>query len=285
MTQEDRERIVAIVRECARTHNVSDDVVRRVADAVRPSIRLTSSLDASESLGACRLGGLPDLPADVSWPTFPNPDYGDRECPYHFLMQIDLAAVRPFDARGLLPRAGHLFFFCHWQDGGNNFDWAGEESMVVFAEPGAALRRAEHPGETEDFRVFRPKGLTPAVQWMVPAPCEAGFEPWGGPNYDINATPWAFFEELESRIERVGAFAAGRLPRHRLLGYADFIQSPGVGDNTELLAQVDTDPGCGLPRQPDDMLWGDCGMVYFLIDHDALAERRFHRAFSTIEMC
>lgn len=287
MTQEDRERIGAIVRECARTHGVSDDVVRRVVDAVRASIRLTSSPDATEALGACRLGGLPDLPAGTPWPTFPNPDSGDREYPYHFLMQIDLAAVRAFDARGLLPNAGHLSFFVHWQDDphGHEFGLMGDVSKVVFAEPGAALRRAERPDETKDFRVFRPKGLTPAAQWMVPAPCEAGFEPWGGPNYDINATPWEFFRELESRIERVGAFAAERLPRHRLLGYADFIQSPGVGDNTELLAQVDTDPGCGLPRQPDDMHWGDCGMVYFMIDHDALAARRFDRAFSTIEMC
>ena len=284
MTQAEHERIAAIVGESARTHGVSADVARRVVEAIRPSIRLIFSPESSEGLGACRLGGLPDLPVGIPWPTFANPDYGDREYPYRFLMQIDLAAVTPFDLRELLPKAGHLLFFCHWQDDvhGHKFGLAGDVSKVVFAEPGAALRRSDPPDETEDFRIFRAKGLAPAAQWMVPAPCEAGFEPWG----EIGATPWAFFEEVESRIERVGEFADESMPKHRLLGYADFIQCPGLGDNTELLAQVDTDPAPGAePRRSDDMLWGDCGTVYYLIDHDDLARRQFDRVFSSIEMC
>jgi uncharacterized protein YwqG len=285
MTQEEYERIAAIEGECARTHGVSAEVARRVVEAIRPSIRLISSPESSEGLGTCRLGGLPDLPVGVQWPTFANPDYGGREYPYRFLMQIDLAAVSPFDLRGLLPKSGHLLFFCHWQDDvrGHEFGLMGDVSKVVFAEPRAALRRSDPPDESMDFRIFRAKGLAPAVQWMVPAPCEAGFEPWG----EIEATPWTFFEEVESRIERVGEFADERMPKHRLLGYADFIQCPGLGDNTELLAQVDTDPTRPgpEPRRPDDMLWGDCGTVYYLIDHDDLARRQFDRAFSSIEMC
>jgi hypothetical protein len=163
MTQEEYERLVAAVAESARAHGVSPDVARRVAGAVRPSVRLLSSPNPPEQPGACRLGGLPDLPAGVPWPTFANPDYGSREYPYRFLMQINLAAVSRFDPRGLLPPAGHLFFFAHWQDGDRNFDRAGQESKVIFADPNAELRRAGAPTALCDWRRTSPsrsKGAT-----------------------------------------------------------------------------------------------------------------------------
>ncbi|NNJ25646.1 hypothetical protein LzC2_17190 [Planctomycetes bacterium LzC2] len=64
-------------------------------------------------LGASKLGGTPDLPAGFEWPINTDPDGKNR--PLDFLLQIDLAAVRPAaEAAGVaesLPSDGLLSFF------------------------------------------------------------------------------------------------------------------------------------------------------------------------------
>jgi len=59
----------------ARLHeaNMSRSVVRRIADRSLPALVLetTVSDEASIPVGASKIGGLPDLPKDVAWPTRP----------------------------------------------------------------------------------------------------------------------------------------------------------------------------------------------------------------------
>lgn len=70
--------------------------------------------------GRSKIGGLPDLPKGVSWPTAPG--HGDQikaDLPLHFLAQIDLADLpwRPKD----IPDAGMLLFFGRFDE---SLSWA-----------------------------------------------------------------------------------------------------------------------------------------------------------------
>ncbi|GHO64978.1 hypothetical protein KSC_038700 [Ktedonobacter sp. SOSP1-52] len=73
---------------------------------VRPSIRLvvTPADEATFQPGVSKFGGLPDLPADVSWPTW-------QGLPQSFIAQFRLQDVHSYDAAGVLPAQGMLWFF------------------------------------------------------------------------------------------------------------------------------------------------------------------------------
>ena len=59
-------------------------------------------------IGASKLGGLPDVPADFVWPRFAGTDYEGvkRERPLSFMAQFDLTELASFDAARLLAKAG-----------------------------------------------------------------------------------------------------------------------------------------------------------------------------------
>src|SRR5208337_3792883 len=61
------------------------------------------------------LGGAPELPASLSWPT-----NGDGR-PLMFLGQIRLSSLAGLDVPPECPRKGRLYFFCDGFDGGRIF--------------------------------------------------------------------------------------------------------------------------------------------------------------------
>jgi len=86
----------------------------RIADqlkqSLKPAIRMDSSLVSVHPLplGASKLGGFPDLPSSLAWPTW-------KGAPMVFLAQIQLQEIVPYDIEHLLPSHGFLFFFCQSQ--------------------------------------------------------------------------------------------------------------------------------------------------------------------------
>jgi hypothetical protein len=95
----------------------------------RSSIRLRVDQTARRFVGESRVGGRPAAPIGFTWPTrhvdMPTPSLAwiasqyfpprllppDGTSTFQFVAQIDLAAVAPFDAEGLLPHDGVLLFF------------------------------------------------------------------------------------------------------------------------------------------------------------------------------
>ena len=98
----------------------------------RASIRLytTPVTESTLSVGTSKLGGVPDLPPEVSWPE-------RKDLPQSFIAQIHLNDVRPYDANKALPQDGMLWFFYDAQ----------QECVVV--GPGGA-------GEVEGGVRYRP---------------------------------------------------------------------------------------------------------------------------------
>ncbi|OZB95347.1 YwqG family protein [Paenibacillus sp. XY044] len=75
-------------------------------DTVRQGIRLSKNgVEDYRAAGCSRIGGDPDLPADVEWP------FDSKGTPMTFLAQLRLRELVDHDEASLLPANGALYFF------------------------------------------------------------------------------------------------------------------------------------------------------------------------------
>jgi uncharacterized protein YwqG len=73
----------------------------RLVELARPCIAMAAKNSGPlNHMGCCRLGGIPDVPAEFVWPKNTA-----------FLMQLNLAQIGPLDESNRLPRSGMLYFF------------------------------------------------------------------------------------------------------------------------------------------------------------------------------
>ena len=119
------------------------DWIRAAARPLIPVLRST----LPGSVGTSRLGGEPDLPPDLPWPTH-------EAGPYRFLAQL---ALRELPPNPLIPRTGLLSLFVA-DDEDQSVFWQDEHYVVahLFADPTALVRRPcppdlEQPGITGRF--------------------------------------------------------------------------------------------------------------------------------------
>ena len=90
-----------------------DDILR----FARPSIRVHTHRVEDEAelpLGAAKVGGRPDLPVGMAWPTASD---GREELSLWFVAQFNMADAKPYDEEDLLPSSGWLYFFIRLWDG------------------------------------------------------------------------------------------------------------------------------------------------------------------------
>src|SRR3974377_626168 len=81
-------------------------LLKNVDCLVKDSIRLRTKLagEYDVSIGASRIGGVPDVPPDFKWPE-------RNGVPQSFIAQLALDEVHPLDTQGVLPERGILWFF------------------------------------------------------------------------------------------------------------------------------------------------------------------------------
>jgi hypothetical protein len=93
---------------------IDNSGLERVAEHLKRFLKPTICMDSNPAsthllpLGTSKLGGFPDLPPTLVWPTW-------EEIPMVFLAQINLQDVAPYDKEQLLPSHGFLYFFCQSQ--------------------------------------------------------------------------------------------------------------------------------------------------------------------------
>jgi hypothetical protein len=231
-------------------------LVESVAPMVRPAIRLETRVDATQIVGGSRIGGSPDLPEDVEWPTWD----GDA---LPFVAQLALADVHAVDPSSLLPADGYLWFFHDPRSG----DAGGR---VIHRSGGDTLVRREHPDGEQALLAcsvaFVGYDDIPDLE-HVPA-----FAAIGEADSDI-------YYEIRDYLS--GGFSGAR---HKLLGWSNPVQGsvelelePDLGVGARLLLQIDSDDAAKI-------MWGDLGTLYFMISSEALAAGRFD-AVRSIEQC
>lgn len=255
----------------------------------RPSLRIDTVWHLPPlQVGASKFGGLPDLPASLAWPEW-------EGTPAGFIGQLDCAAMHEVSdtIAAPLPAKGHLFFFA-WQAGGGPAydDELGRGGGRVLFSEDAPARRVCPPG-LEAFPERR-VDFTPMGRELPPLD-----SPYYATLVGDRDEAFETFGELAS----LGRFTAPlgseyeERPAQRVLGYADPLQSspnidtearasglpPAQWESPEtvrracdwqLLLQADSEPD-EEPR----VLYGDGGVLCFLIRRDDLAARRFDLAW------
>ena len=255
------------------------------------------------AVGASKFGGRPDVPADFIWPVFETDTREDdqvKERPLAFLAQFDCAQLAPLDPEGLLPKEGLLSFFYELESQRWGYDPKDAGCARVFWFEGP-LAPAEFPAELEED--FRLPELAAQLSGATDAPdfqdaCPALEYPWTANDYRI-------FDQ--ARRELGMDYPANR---SQLLGWPDIIQNnmtlqcelisrgyylggswekipleersalrtPSVRD-WQLLFQLDT-----VENGDFELMFGDCGRIYFYIRREDLAQRRFDRVW-LIQQC
>lgn len=253
--------------------------------------------------GSSKFGGRPDVPAGFVWPVFETKTFDDdtvKPRPLAFLAQFDCARLAGLDPEGLLPRTGLLSFFYELGSQRWGYDPKDAGCARVFWFDGEPLAPAEFPQDLEED--FRLPELAAELSGGTDAPdfqdaCLAL-------DYPFTANDYRFFDQ--ARRELGYAYPDNR---SQLLGWPDIIQNnmtlecelvsrghylggrwesvpleerdalrtPSV-QNWRLLFQLDT-----VASGDFELMFGDCGRIYFYIRNEDLLARRFDRAWLVLQ--
>ena len=245
-------------------------------------------------VGASKFYGTPDLPADFDWPYYKGTDFEGvtKNRPLAFLAQINLGEAAQYDRTGLLPKTGVLSFFYETVSMEWGFELKSEGyARVYYFKETEGLVPTQIPEETKEWSVGE-QALTFAD--AVSLLSSFAYSRRSGKEVD-----WDTYNEL--RAEFGYDAAAHEDNAMKMLGYADEIQnemepecelySRGIdGDMHEelseeayaelmktsvdrwvLLLQMGT-----VADEDTELMYGDCGLIYFWIRKEDLAARNFN---------
>lgn len=270
------------------------EVAEKIASLVLPAVRLSTrrlESDAEAPVGSTKLGGSPDLTPGFSWPSW-------RQRPLSFLGQVSFQDLAGFDFCSVLPPAGLLSFF--YDDGQKawGFDPNDRGSWLVHFEPELeAVRRAAVSERGNPPFTFPPCKVVLSQVLTLPAIDSRALA-----DRQLSALELDIYGQVLDQIEAQMPAAV----EHQLLGHAAPIQDDDMqlecqlvahglycGDQTgyddprarelasgagtwRLLAQIDSDDTA-------DMMWGDCGRLFFWITADTLARRAFGESWMILQ--
>jgi uncharacterized protein YwqG/predicted DNA-binding protein (MmcQ/YjbR family) len=252
---------------------------KEIRKLLRPAVllRTQKSSEGKVPLGATKIGGRPDLPAQVEWPA-----YRDGK-PLAFLAQLDLAEIAKVGTpiKGL-PSKGLLSVFPAWgwmveddldpkppEDG----SWQEQEgwTVVLHTPPRSRLVRCKTPRGVNSFKAAAalPTPILSLPNHRVEPPLAA--LGWTKKLYER-------FDEMQSdfRSLQMGHWLgdSDALASHHLLGgYAQFQQQfpeELLGTGRAMFLQIGSDG-------KTEMEWSDGGELTFYADARALAKGRFER--------
>ena len=252
------------------------------------------------SADACKIGGKPFLPADFVWPTFTSKDDNETR-PLSFFCQLNLDELSSFDEEKLLPTKGILSFFYECE----SFRWGFD------------------PEDKGAVRVFYFEDTTDFVTLDIPKELNEEYTiPEIAVNFEKTKT-YPHFEELqkfsnvecdwddyEKVLEELGVNIDEDLYNHKVLGFADVIQgemlseceriSRGLycGDPesyrnipAEVTADIDDKARdwtlllqlSTITKNDFEWMFGDCGMLYYYIKKEDLAQKRFDNVWFSLQ--
>ena len=270
----------------------------------RNSIQLKIARKETYKLGATRFGGKPDVPPDFVWPTYEGESYDNvvKDRPLTFLAQFNCAELAQFDKEHLLPDHGLLSFFYEtdtqcWGYDPNDKGCA----RVYWFEDMSALSAADFPADMgEDFKF-------PMVKIQIAQktsyPSWTDFSEVFPDEKDYDAFDLVWNELTDETPEN----------RSQLLGWPDVIQN-SMFNECDLASQGyylgDGNGWNNIPKairqqaeetardrwmllfQLDivelgdfELMFGDCGHIYFYITKEDLAARRFDRIWLVLQCC
>ncbi len=266
----------------------------------RNSIRLKIGGPALGIPCTTRFGGVPEVPGGFSWPRYveEGTDGSIRSRPLAFLAQFRLEDLAVLDTDGMLPRRGLLSFFYDLDTMRWGFDPEDRGCCrVCWFRDTSGLRPAVFPEELAEEYRLPPLNITAFPQPDLPDPAEF---PRTAPDLDTS---------LESA--RAALRGGEEAAVHKLLGWPDIIQDAmtreadlvsqgyylgsAAGarkipaevrrkaeeesvDTWLLLFQLDT-----VEEDSFELMFGDCGRLYFYIRREDLKAGRFDRVWLILQ--
>lgn len=248
-----------------------------------------------------KFGGNPTVPSGFEWPRFSAKNYDDEVAnrPLSFLCQIDLSDVAALDKDNLLPKRGLLLFFYELESMAWGFDPTDLGcSRVYFFENTASLVSAPFPDDMADEYKIKEYDLKFSAADSYP-------------NYEeleYHAKVDVDWEDYDNVLEKRGY--AGDFERHKLLGYANIIQSEMLTEcerttrglycgNPESYASTPSDVKDDVEKkaaewillfqmasiEDDDfeLMFGDVGNIYFYIKKQDLKDQNFDKAWLVLQ--
>jgi hypothetical protein len=191
----------------------------RMERLVRPTLLLVPATAPSFS----KLGGDPELSADIAWPQ-------GREGPRTFLAQIDFAAIGPQSKVDWLPQEGRLYVF-YDPEGHDLPDSVRAHYTVQPCGPPAPPPKGVWRRFPEQRVAFTALSSAPSLDWLGLDASEVGGDE----------------EDLEN-LERIGDAPPPDDVQHRIGGYPNEIQPERMWLSCEHLAR-----GLPEPSWDDDI--------------------------------
>lgn len=279
-------------------------------DKLKPLLRNTVRLyqevidEGKISIGQTKIGGKPDLPPEISWVTetniiettekkfliFKSKKEETVTKPLSFIAQMNLSEIAQFDTENLLPITGLLYFFYSAEQEVWGFDYKDKNKFKVIYWNGdfTNLKRTEFPTDLSEYSCFKPSSVELKSEISLPSYGHEVYEDFADGEDD------KFWEEV---------YNDGNL--NKLLGYSDNIQNEmelecelvtnglfcgdptGYNDpkakelepnaiNWRLLLQIDS-------NDENEMMWGDCGRLYFWIKKEDLLNKNFDESWFSLQ--
>ena len=249
------------LREVVTRHGIESQF-ERLVDLARITflMRVIPVDPTSLLLGASHLGGTPDLPTNVDWPT--NPADGKL---LEFIGQINLADLP--DEGQMLPRVGLLQMFS-MQDEAD-----GGQHHIRIINNLSDLSRAEIPKAEmySDEDADEPFG-TLAIEQFTPSVSLPGFHEVFGDTAD------ELYDGYSDLLSNLHSDPAQQEPTSRLLGYPTCeFESTLPNKEWELLAQIESHFAGDCV-----MNFWDAGAIQFIVSQSEIRNSQFQGSLAFI---
>ena len=253
-------------------------------DAIRLHTKPAGEYDLS--IGASRIGGVPDGPPDFKWPE-------RNGVPQSFIAQLAMEEIHSHDLHAELPARGTLWFFYDAKQetyGADPADRGGWQ--VIFREDYPGLQRMTAPANLPEESQFKAASVSFANEVTLSQ----------SPQLDVPDFDWTG-DEVQKYETLLSTFPTPEEHgdvQHQLLGNPQTIQddmrlecqlaSQGVTDindpraqelskganGWQLLLQIDSDDEFGME-------WGNTGMIYYWLRASDLKKLDFDEVWLVLQ--
>lgn len=289
----------------------ANEIKEKLEKMERSSIRLKIEGEAEEAVGSSRFGGAPDVPEDFVWPVFETDTFDDKTVkprPLSFLAQFRCEELAPYDSGELLPKTGVLSFF--YEIDSQKWGYAPQNAgcaRVYWFEDIRQLSRGEFPQSLEEELRFPEMKIK--FERIRSLPDYEDFA-CGFSGEEYNGAWDVFRKVIGDKFSEVvkESYTKQGEPCPKLLGWANIIQNcmafecelvsrgyylgdwkaipreeikdakKHCCDEWLLLFQLST-----MENDDFELMFGDCGCIYFYIRKEDLEARRFDKTWLILQ--
>lgn len=269
---------------------IRDDISSLLANSIR--IRTSPIKENSLPLGTSKIGGHPDLPPELEWPTW-------LKGPLSFIAQFNMGEVSKYDIEKILPPTRILYFFYDAEQSTWGFDPddRGSWRVLYFNGDISNLNRTPFPAYLHEEGMY--------ISCVLNFSSEITLPPWLSiyvEKLKLSSEESETYSELETEV--LNLYDESDI-RNRLLGHPDIIQNemqlecqlvsdglycgdPGGykdprrkqleagAEDWRLLLQIDS-------IEDARMMWGDSGRIYYWIRKQDMEKLSFENVWMILQ--